>query len=81
MLTLERHPVRNKIITETTYANRSSLYWSDPGLSGRQLGLHCALRAAHGGKDMNLLYLAAGLITLGLFVYLVLALLKPEWFG
>jgi K+-transporting ATPase KdpF subunit len=30
---------------------------------------------------MNLLYLAAGLITLGLLVYLVLALLKPEWFG
>jgi K+-transporting ATPase KdpF subunit len=30
---------------------------------------------------MNLLYLTAGLITLGLLVYLVLALLKPEWFG
>jgi K+-transporting ATPase KdpF subunit len=30
---------------------------------------------------MNLLYLAAGLITVGLFVYLILALLKPEWFG
>ena len=30
---------------------------------------------------MNLLYLVAGLITLGLFVYLILALLKPEWFG
>jgi K+-transporting ATPase KdpF subunit len=30
---------------------------------------------------MNLLYLAAGLIALGLLVYLVLALLKPEWFG
>ena len=30
---------------------------------------------------MNLLYLAAGLITLGLLAYLVLALLKPEWFG
>jgi len=30
---------------------------------------------------MNLLYLIAGLITLALFVYLVLALLKPEWFG
>ena len=30
---------------------------------------------------MNLLYLVAGLITLALFVYLVLALLKPEWFG
>ena len=30
---------------------------------------------------MNLLYLAAGLITFGLLVYLILALLKPEWFG
>ena len=30
---------------------------------------------------MNLSYLIAGLITLGLFVYLILALLKPEWFG
>jgi K+-transporting ATPase KdpF subunit len=30
---------------------------------------------------MNFLYLIAGLITLGLFVYLVIALLKPEKFG
>jgi len=30
---------------------------------------------------MNTLYLIAGVITLILFVYLVLALLKPEWFG
>jgi len=30
---------------------------------------------------MNALYLIVGLITLGLFIYLVLALLKPEWFG
>jgi K+-transporting ATPase KdpF subunit len=30
---------------------------------------------------MNLLYLITGLMTLGLFIYLVLALLKPEWFG
>jgi K+-transporting ATPase KdpF subunit len=30
---------------------------------------------------MSLLYLVAGLIVLGLFVYLILALLKPEWFG
>jgi K+-transporting ATPase KdpF subunit len=30
---------------------------------------------------MNGLYLAAGLITLALLVYLILALLKPEWFG
>jgi len=30
---------------------------------------------------MNVLYLIAGIITLILLVYLVLALLKPEWFG
>ena len=29
---------------------------------------------------MNALYIIAGLITLALFIYLVLALLKPEWF-
>jgi K+-transporting ATPase KdpF subunit len=29
---------------------------------------------------MNALYLITGLITLALFVYLVIALLKPEWF-
>jgi K+-transporting ATPase KdpF subunit len=30
---------------------------------------------------MSLLYLAAGLISLALLVYLIVALLKPEWFG
>ncbi len=30
---------------------------------------------------MNGLYIVAGLITLALFIYLVLALVKPEWFG
>ncbi len=30
---------------------------------------------------MSAVYLIVGLITLGLFVYLVLALIKPEWFG
>lgn len=30
---------------------------------------------------MNLLYLFTGIITAALFVYLVLAMLKPEWFG
>ncbi len=29
---------------------------------------------------MNVLYLIAGLITLALFIYLVIALLKPEKF-
>jgi K+-transporting ATPase KdpF subunit len=30
---------------------------------------------------MNSLYLVAGIVSLALFIYLVLALLKPEWFG
>ncbi len=30
---------------------------------------------------MSGLYLVAGIITVALLVYLVLALLKPEWFG
>ncbi len=30
---------------------------------------------------MNVLYIITSVITLILFVYLVLALLKPEWFG
>ena len=30
---------------------------------------------------MNVLYLVTGIITVILFVYLVLALIKPEWFG
>ena len=30
---------------------------------------------------MNVLYVITSVITLILFIYLVLALLKPEWFG
>lgn len=30
---------------------------------------------------MNWLYLISGVISVILFIYLVLALLKPEWFG
>jgi K+-transporting ATPase KdpF subunit len=29
---------------------------------------------------MNVLYVISGMISFGLLVYLVLALLKPEWF-
>jgi K+-transporting ATPase KdpF subunit len=29
---------------------------------------------------MNILYIVSGIISIGLLVYLVLALLKPEWF-
>jgi K+-transporting ATPase KdpF subunit len=31
-------------------------------------------------QEVNTLYLIAGLISLGLLVYLLLALMKPEWF-
>lgn len=30
---------------------------------------------------MSALYVVSGLIAVALFIYLVLALLKPEWFG
>jgi K+-transporting ATPase KdpF subunit len=30
---------------------------------------------------MSTLYVISGIIAVGLFIYLVLALLKPEWFG
>ena len=30
---------------------------------------------------MNIFYVISGLTAAGLFIYLVLALLKPEWFG
>lgn len=30
---------------------------------------------------MTALYVISGLIVLGLLIYLVVALLKPEWFG
>jgi len=30
---------------------------------------------------MTILYVISGLMALGLLIYLVLALLKPEWFG
>jgi K+-transporting ATPase KdpF subunit len=30
---------------------------------------------------MSMLYFLGGMITLGLLAYLLIALLKPEWFG
>ncbi len=60
---------------------RSPLYWHDDPFRPAQLGADRFLRPADGGKEMNFLYLLTGLITLALFVYLVVALLKPEKFG
>jgi K+-transporting ATPase KdpF subunit len=33
-----------------------------------------------GGSPVTLIYLVAAIVAAGLFVYLVIALLKPEWF-
>jgi K+-transporting ATPase KdpF subunit len=30
---------------------------------------------------MNILYVLSGLVAVGLLIYLLAALLKPEWFG
>jgi K+-transporting ATPase KdpF subunit len=38
------------------------------------------MRLSNGGYKMNVLYIVAGIISFILLVYLVLALLKPEWF-
>ena len=61
--------------------DRHPVYWIDTCFFGRYLGIYPCLRAVDGGEEkMNALYLITGLITLVLFVYLVIALLKPEWF-
>jgi K+-transporting ATPase KdpF subunit len=38
-------------------------------------------RQRDGGKAMIGIYVVAGAVALGLFVYLFFALLKPEWFS
>jgi K+-transporting ATPase KdpF subunit len=46
-----------------------------------RLGFDRTVRPIDGGFAMNGLYLVAGAVALALLAYLVLALLKPEWFG
>jgi K+-transporting ATPase KdpF subunit len=41
---------------------------------------HPPLRALDGGQVLNGSYILTGLIALALLIYLILALLKPEWF-
>ncbi len=53
----------------------------DDSVPGVELRFHQAVRADDGGEVMNILYLIAGAVAVLLFVYLVLALLHPEWFG
>jgi len=38
------------------------------------------LPASDEGVTMNVLYIACGIISFGLLIYLILAILKPEWF-
>jgi K+-transporting ATPase KdpF subunit len=47
-------------------------------VSDRLLGFHQSLRQAVGEKQMD--YVIAGIAALGLLVYLVYALLRPEKF-
>jgi len=44
------------------------------------LGICLDLSASNEIGTMNLIYIISGIIALGLLVYLILALLKPEWF-
>ncbi len=44
------------------------------------VGLREIVRAPHGRQGMTALYLIAGVIALGLLIYLFVALLKPEAF-
>jgi K+-transporting ATPase KdpF subunit len=60
---------------------RSTLSRVDFVFTPGQLGVDRRMRPADGGFQMSALYLIAGAITLGLLIYLILALLKPEWFG
>ncbi len=53
----------------------------DNPVPGVELRLHRAVRANDGGEVMSVLYIIAGIVAGLLFIYLVLALLKPEWFG
>lgn len=60
---------------------RPFISWTDHPLLRIDLWFDQGLRKLDGGKEVNILYVITGVIALALFVYLVLALLKPEWFG
>jgi K+-transporting ATPase KdpF subunit len=54
---------------------------SAPAFCSLDLGADCALRKTHGGGTMSGVELAALLVAAALFLYLMAALLKPEWFA
>jgi K+-transporting ATPase KdpF subunit len=62
------------------YLNGRSVSGPDGRLLPGVVGLRRGLRSAVVGADMTALYALGGLISLGLLVYLFVALLKPEWF-
>jgi K+-transporting ATPase KdpF subunit len=70
---------RVPIFKGESYGHPLSL--SDPALFRGHLWADLALRPANGGHKMTVLYAIVGILALGLLVYLVAALLKPEWFG
>ncbi|HEX9135718.1 MAG TPA: K(+)-transporting ATPase subunit F, partial [Nitrospirota bacterium] len=41
---------------------------------------HLGIGSPVGGHAMNAMYILGGILSLGLLVYLMVALLKPEWF-
>jgi K+-transporting ATPase KdpF subunit len=56
------------------------MHFTNRGIVFADLCSAKVMRLSHGRYKMNVLYIVAGIISLILLVYLVLALLKPEWF-
>jgi K+-transporting ATPase KdpF subunit len=64
---------------------RPALPRRDHRLLSRYLRPRSTLRAPHavqsaGGQTMTWIYVIGAIVALGLFIYLLCALLKPEWF-
>jgi K+-transporting ATPase KdpF subunit len=59
---------------------RFNIHFTNRGIVFADLCGAKVMRLPDGGHEMNVLYLVAGIISFILLVYLVLALLKPEWF-
>jgi len=56
------------------------MHFTNRGIVFADLCSAKVMRLSHGRYKMIVLYIVAGIISLILLVYLVLALLKPEWF-
>ena len=53
---------------------------SSRGARARDIRFSAHVRRVVGRAEMNVLYLVSGAIAFGLSLYLLAALLKPEWF-